>query len=51
MKFATAQSNLHLQARQDYLGVEDIQLRLTPLEDVFLAVTRKAELENAQVRT
>lgn len=27
----------------------DLQLRLTPLEDVFLTITRKAELEHAQV--
>ena len=31
------------------LGVADVQLRLTPLEEVFLNVSRKAELEHAQV--
>jgi hypothetical protein len=38
-----------LQAHADSLGVADVQLRLTPLEEVFLTVTRKAELEHAQV--
>ena len=32
------------------LGVADVQLRLTPLEEVFLNVARRAELEAAQVR-
>lgn len=37
-----------LKAHADSLGVADVQLRLTPLEEVFLTVTRKAELEHAQ---
>ena len=39
-----------MQANQAVLGVGDLQLRLTPLEEVFLNVARKAELEHAQVR-
>ncbi|KAL4434281.1 hypothetical protein ABPG75_000722 [Micractinium tetrahymenae] len=31
------------------LGVVDVQLRMTPLEEVFLTVARKAELEHAQL--
>lgn len=36
------------QAHAQELGVVDVQLRLTPLEEVFLNVARKAELEAAQ---
>ncbi|KAI3423876.1 hypothetical protein D9Q98_009710 [Chlorella vulgaris] len=39
----------HLKANAAALGVADVQLRLTPLEEVFLAVARKAELEHAQL--
>ena len=43
-------TNTHtLQARGRELGVADVQLRLAPLEEVFLAVARRAELEHAQV--
>ena len=38
-----------LQGHAHELGVADVQLRLTPLEEVFLNVSRKAELEHAQV--
>ncbi|KFM28559.1 ABC transporter A family member 2 [Auxenochlorella protothecoides] len=38
----------HLKVNKLELGVADLQLRLTPLEDVFLTITRKAELEHAQ---
>lgn len=43
-------SHPHPQIHRLELGVADIQLRLTPLEDVFLTITKKAELEHAQVR-
>lgn len=39
-----------LQSHKHELGVIDLQVRQTPLEDVFLVVTRKAELEYAQVK-
>lgn len=39
----------HLKAHQAAMGVADVQLRLTPLEEVFLNVARKAELEHAQL--
>ena len=45
-----AEDPLHSQAHKLELGVVDVQLRLTPLEEVFLNVTRKAELAHAQVR-
>ena len=32
---------VYLQAHQAALGVADVQLRLTPLEEVFLTVARK----------
>ena len=38
-----------LKAHAGRLGVADVQLRLTPLEEVFLTVARKAEHEHAQV--
>eukprot|EP00887_Chlorella_sp_A99_P004461 scaffold30.g4461.t1 len=38
----------HLKERADALGVADVQLRLAPLEEVFLTVSRRAELEAAQ---
>ncbi|KAJ7195011.1 hypothetical protein O6H91_Y513100 [Diphasiastrum complanatum] len=36
-----------LQSRQSELGISDIQLSLTTLEEVFLNIARKAELETA----
>ncbi|KAI8472689.1 MAG: hypothetical protein J3K34DRAFT_204610 [Monoraphidium minutum] len=36
-----------LEERRDELGVGDVQLSLTSLEDVFLAIARQAELEHA----
>ncbi|PSC73883.1 ABC transporter A family member 2 isoform B [Micractinium conductrix] len=39
----------YIKANQAVLGVGDLQLRLTPLEEVFLNVARKAELEHAQL--
>ena len=30
------------------LHIEDVQLRLTPLEEVFMAVAREAEIKHAQ---
>jgi hypothetical protein len=38
-----------LQKHAGELLIDDLQLRMTPLEEVFLNVTRKAELENAEV--
>jgi hypothetical protein len=38
----------YLKAHGAQLHVADIQLRQTPLEEVFLNVSRKAELEHAQ---
>lgn len=40
-----------MQSHAEELGIADVQLRLTPLEEVFLNVTRKAELEQAEVST
>lgn len=37
-----------LQARRGELGVTDVQLSLSTLEEVFLAIARQAELETAQ---
>ncbi len=37
-----------LQSHSADLGVGDVQLRLTPLEEVFLNVTKKAELKYAE---
>jgi hypothetical protein len=39
----------YLKGHASELGVVDVQLRLTPLEEVFLNISRKAELEHAQV--
>lgn len=36
-----------LQARRAELGVTDVQLSLSTLEEVFLAIARQAELETA----
>lgn len=36
-----------LQAQRDALGVTDVQLSLTSLEEVFLNIARKAEMEAA----
>lgn len=38
----------HLKANLSHYAITDIQVRLSPLEEVFLNVTRKAELEYAQ---
>lgn len=38
------------QNNKDMLQIRDVQLRPTPLEEVFLTITKKAELENAEVR-
>jgi energy-coupling factor transporter ATP-binding protein EcfA2 len=38
----------HVKGHANELGVADIQLRLTPLEEVFLNVARKAELQHAE---
>ena len=43
------QRSLSLQAHSWEMGIADVQLRLTPLEEVFLTISRKAELEHAQV--
>lgn len=37
-----------LQASKLQLGVADVQLRLTPLEEVFSAVVRQAEVQHTQ---
>jgi hypothetical protein len=34
----------------EVLHIQDVQLRPTPLEEVFMTITKKAELEHAQVR-
>lgn len=39
-----------LQKHARELFIDDVQLRMTPLEEVFMNVTRKAELEHAEVR-
>ena len=39
-----------VQEHKDELGVSDPQLQLAPLEDVFLTVVRKAELEHSHER-
>ncbi|XP_062114912.1 ABC transporter A family member 2-like [Humulus lupulus] len=36
-----------LQDRESKFGITDIQIGLTPLEEVFMNITRQAELENA----
>ena len=38
----------HIKSRKSQLGIGDVQLRLTPLEEVFLNVTKKAELQHAE---
>ena len=38
-----------MKAHAAEIGVRDVQLRLTPLEEVFLNVTQKAELAHAEV--
>lgn len=42
------QRDLCLQERKLQLGITDVQLRLTPLEEVFTAVARQAEVQHAQ---
>lgn len=37
-----------LQASKLQLDITDVQLRLTPLEEVFTAVARQAEVQHAQ---
>ena len=37
-----------LQANKQRLGIGDMQLRLTPLEEVFMSVARCAEVQHAQ---
>ena len=39
---------MRLQEREQQLGIGDVQLRLTPLEEVFMAVARQAEVQHAQ---
>lgn len=34
----------------ELLHIRDVQLRPTPMEEVFMTITKKAELENAEVR-
>lgn len=43
-------SNIHsfFQTRKKEMNIQDIQLSLTPLEEVFLNVARQAELEYAR---
>lgn len=41
----------HLRNNASLLGIRDLQLRPTPLEEVFMTITKKAELENAEVRS
>ena len=36
-----------LEDRESEFGITDIQIGLTPLEEVFMNITRQAELENA----
>lgn len=38
------------QNNMELLYIRDIQLRPTPMEEVFMTITKKAELENAEVR-
>ena len=45
---SNSQRDILLQSHAAELGVGDVQLRLTPLEEVFLNVTRKAELQHAE---
>lgn len=37
-----------IQANKQQLGIEDMQLRLTPLEEVFMSVARRAEVQHSQ---
>lgn len=37
-----------MQEHELRLGITDVQLRLTPLEEVFTAVARQAEVQHAQ---
>ena len=38
----------NVQEDRGRLPIGDVQLRLTPLEEVFMAVTREAEIKHAQ---
>lgn len=38
------------QNNMELLHIRDVQLRPTPMEEVFMTITKKAELENAEVR-
>ncbi len=37
-----------IQEKKDMLHIGDVQLRLTPLEEVFMAVAREAEMKHAE---
>lgn len=37
-----------IQEEKDLLHIGDVQLRLTPLEEVFMAVAREAEIKHAE---
>ena len=37
-----------IQEEKDLLHIGDVQLRLTPLEEVFMAVAHEAEIKHAQ---
>ena len=45
---ASSNSKILLQEVKLQLGIADVQLRLTPLEEVFTAVAHQAELQHAQ---